>query len=393
MALLLRCEYGENALTSSKQHVLNTWAQANDARALERLRMEDALMKGVSSREAERLLMQLVEESPLHGAATFPAISSIGEEVVVAVCRDGVRMYGQGMAMIDEHLFSDAFCASLKGKQYTLEIGESFHGYKVTFKLPTNESARNIYHATVEMYSFFYLDSVGDWVLHATRKRSRLDSLSNLIQSPKASPANPRYVFDVERTENEVYELAWRAIAEQKAAQLQSELRPSLPPALPKTPRALGQVFQFSSPSTPLTAKNRLLEATRMRLASGYLTRDRLMTNQTFNGFFSTVSCMNPKQDLSLSANSEQSESNKSVFSGLQEFSRTASELREMYSVKKQKQTLKSAMCCKVCEKRWKNSTYLPCLHTEACIECALKSMTCGVCDTVVTRVTRNSFP
>ena len=103
-ALLLRSEHGEDALTAVTNHpiIMEEW-NAETCGALDGLRAEHARLKGVSKCEAQKLLLTDMETlEPTYGAETFHAINGHQDHVIIAVCRDAVRVYGNDRSLIDE---------------------------------------------------------------------------------------------------------------------------------------------------------------------------------------------------------------------------------------------------------------------------------------------------
>lgn len=104
-ALLLRCEHGDNALTAVTNHPLlvEEWNSSDSGGALKGLRAEHARLKGVSKEKAVQLLLSEMESTePTYGAEMFHATNEYGDHVIIAVCRDAVRIYGNDKTLIDE---------------------------------------------------------------------------------------------------------------------------------------------------------------------------------------------------------------------------------------------------------------------------------------------------
>jgi hypothetical protein len=104
-ALTLCSDHGEDALNTISKHplVLSDWNPQVDMEALGRLRSEHARLKGVSRHEAEKLLLSEMErDEQSYGAELFSAINYLKERVIIAVCVDAVRIYGNDQILIDE---------------------------------------------------------------------------------------------------------------------------------------------------------------------------------------------------------------------------------------------------------------------------------------------------
>lgn len=137
---------------------------------------------------------------------------------------------------------------STKGNNFYIEVQEDYRCYKISYKLNSVLAARDLHRTTVEFCTFFTHETVSDWVRDSKSHTNSLKTFTSLLKHRLVDSERKRpkvYKFDVSKTAREVFEHAWKCVADEKARAIQLI-------SASQTPETDGRIFKFG-PDTPRT--------------------------------------------------------------------------------------------------------------------------------------------
>ncbi|GFR82022.1 myosin regulatory light chain interacting protein a [Elysia marginata] len=178
---------------------------------VDQISTEHSVLKGKSRSSSFYQALKEVSELPTYGCELHQATTSTGTDVTFVVGPEGIVIQENRTGAVRSIPYAQIRLATHSEKSVNITLIDDFGEAKTEewFKLRSRKSAVALYRCITEMHSFYRCDTVGTNVQSQYCRDFKGTFVSIFNEN---SELGKRYIFDIQRTRQEAYDLVRRKL-------------------------------------------------------------------------------------------------------------------------------------------------------------------------------------